>query len=395
MSFGAGVGTGLAELGHSTIGNLTIVNGTVIATSIDSGAGIGAAYGEYGTSSVETLTILNGNISAVAVTYGAGIGAGYVNRGNSTVQNLTIAGGTINASSWGYGSGIGAGVADTGLSFVDRLAIVGGRIIASSRDVAAIGDGTVWGKGRSEVNVLSFSGPVRLTLSARYPPSAIESRLIEFSNASIVATVPTSPALNFSVGVGTSFRFALLYENNGSALETLASFKAPFLQIASLTLPNADDWEFCVWQSVKQWCFVSDQGHNVRGLAISVPSDGSYFISVRSESFSGYLVDPNGDYAFRVFAGKGFFPSASFILGVSWPASPSPLASLEESTLTCSPSQIPASGKGRKVQIAAIAGSVAAGVVLASAIAFVVYRCLRRRPEVSSGALAVGNDYFV
>jgi hypothetical protein len=87
------------------------LNGNITASSSSSyglGSGIGSGRAEVGHSTVWKLTILNGNITASSSNGGAGIGAGNgVIGGSSLVRNLSIHGGMI--TSKGTFAGIGSG----------------------------------------------------------------------------------------------------------------------------------------------------------------------------------------------------------------------------------------------------------------------------------------------
>jgi hypothetical protein len=72
---GAGIGSGLASDGNSTVGSVTILNGNITASSPDGGAGIGAGYGSYAAISlIENLSILGGKITANGTLTGTGSG---------------------------------------------------------------------------------------------------------------------------------------------------------------------------------------------------------------------------------------------------------------------------------------------------------------------------------
>jgi ABC-type uncharacterized transport system YnjBCD ATPase subunit len=85
---------------ESVVENLTILDGLIIATSVD------------GRSAVTNLTINNGNISAFSSGSGAGIGTGLSSLFNwyqdsySVVTNLNISGGHIDTTGLS-GAGIG------------------------------------------------------------------------------------------------------------------------------------------------------------------------------------------------------------------------------------------------------------------------------------------------
>jgi hypothetical protein len=72
--------------------NLTIVNGEIFATAPRYGAGVGSGIGEVGSASVDRLTILGGTITASSERAGA-IGSGNtVTNGRSDVGVLTFSG---------------------------------------------------------------------------------------------------------------------------------------------------------------------------------------------------------------------------------------------------------------------------------------------------------------
>jgi hypothetical protein len=76
-SYSAGIGTGFALSGNSTVWNLMILNGDITASSSDGGAGIGTGYGESaceGRLFIEHLSVLGGKITANGTLTGIGSG---------------------------------------------------------------------------------------------------------------------------------------------------------------------------------------------------------------------------------------------------------------------------------------------------------------------------------
>ncbi|TBL81771.1 beta strand repeat-containing protein [Paenibacillus thalictri] len=121
---GSGIGAaGTRFAAISSVGNILISSGTITAiggnsiTSVDSngGSGIGSGFANGGgTSSAGSITILGGDITAAASPLrqgGAGIGAGSAQGADSTsmVQDITISNANVIATGSANGAGIGTG----------------------------------------------------------------------------------------------------------------------------------------------------------------------------------------------------------------------------------------------------------------------------------------------
>jgi hypothetical protein len=156
------VGSGwMVGSGKSTVDELSILNGTINATTSQDGAAIGSGYGHSsGTSCVGSLSIFGGQISA-ASRHGAGLGSGYADgSGISTVGTLDVFGGNISANSAQYGAGIGSGHASaSATSRVDTVNIFAGNITTIGMNGGAgIGSGDANSSATSTVSNLSIFG---------------------------------------------------------------------------------------------------------------------------------------------------------------------------------------------------------------------------------------------
>jgi hypothetical protein len=140
---GAGIGSGYAWNGFSTLNNLTIKNGTFNVTGLGSGPGIGSGFTDYGNSSVDNIVIENGVFAVVAGSYAAGIGTGYSNYGNSTINTLTILNGFFRINSSIGGAGIGTGYTRSGNSTLRSIRIANGVFeVAGGSNAPGMGSGS-------------------------------------------------------------------------------------------------------------------------------------------------------------------------------------------------------------------------------------------------------------
>jgi hypothetical protein len=154
----AGIGTGYANYGNSTVDEL-IVNSGVFYIWTDNAAGIGGGYsrGGNGGSMVQKL-LINGGSFDIDTAGGAGIGAGCSHWGDAAVGTITINGGSF--WMWAYvGSVIGAGSSYEGNSSVRSLTINGGTFdLNCTWQGAGIGGGYGSMAGNSSVGVLTING---------------------------------------------------------------------------------------------------------------------------------------------------------------------------------------------------------------------------------------------
>ena len=152
-TFGAAIGSDL----ESTCGNITIKDGTIVATIDESFAdkgqsaaiGAGGAFAKGKTSQCGTITIEGGNVTASSSYYGAAIGSGGVAQtgSRSICGDIIITGGTVTAYSRIFGAAIGTGLGQSDApSTCGNIHISGGTVNASVHETgrgAAIGCGFI------------------------------------------------------------------------------------------------------------------------------------------------------------------------------------------------------------------------------------------------------------
>ncbi|MBX9032727.1 beta strand repeat-containing protein [Gordonibacter massiliensis (ex Traore et al. 2017)] len=200
-----GIGSGYANTGDSTLSDVRIVNSTVVAQGGDSevqepqtkaddtlygigaGAGIGSGYADQGNSTVSGISIVGGSVTATAGTDTAtaggapGIGAGPAYHGVSTATGIALSGnveawgGATNAEGFGLGTlpAVGAGSA-TERATVDAA-------IVPVNDLRA----NAW-KGASAASARQF-----LTLAAE--PYALGNFEDAYLRVELVAPQPVDP----------------------------------------------------------------------------------------------------------------------------------------------------------------------------------------------------------
>ena len=133
----AGIGGNCNGIYGGSGGNVTIIGGTVTATSRN-GAGIGGGSGNYGGSG-GNVTISGGIVTATG-SNGAGIGGGSGNSTAGSGGSVTIYGGSVNASSTGS-AGIGGGRGNNTGGSGGTVTITGGSVTANGGSGAGIGGG--------------------------------------------------------------------------------------------------------------------------------------------------------------------------------------------------------------------------------------------------------------
>lgn len=177
----AGVQKNVTEGKEGSVGKLTIMGGTLIATGGTSGAGIGGGS----RSATANIEITGGSINAIGGHEAAGIGGGFYSRGS----NITISGGTVYAAGGNAGAGIGgsftagtditisggtvtalggdraAGIGGGAQAECRNIRITGGKVTASGQDGGAgIGSGAnIFVSGQNARNITISGGTVIAT----------------------------------------------------------------------------------------------------------------------------------------------------------------------------------------------------------------------------------------
>lgn len=150
-TFGAAIGSDY----QSTCGNITIKDGTIVATIDENFAdygqsaaiGAGGAFTKDKTSQCGNITIEGGNVTASSSYHGAAIGSGGAGQtgSRSICGDIIITGGTVTAYSRAFGAAIGTGLGQSDApSTCGNIHISGGTVNASVHETgtgAAIGCG--------------------------------------------------------------------------------------------------------------------------------------------------------------------------------------------------------------------------------------------------------------
>jgi hypothetical protein len=137
----AGIGSGFVQTGFAMMDVIRISGGSVFARSrLGSAIGGGEAT-NGGLTSVRQILITGGDVVAIGWDAACGIGSGRTSNGNSTIGMIDITGGNLYVEAHD-GAGIGSGYAYEGNSFVGRIHVSNGNITAIVRENgAAIGSG--------------------------------------------------------------------------------------------------------------------------------------------------------------------------------------------------------------------------------------------------------------
>jgi hypothetical protein len=201
---------------------------------------------------------------------------------------------------------------------------MGGKIRANGT-LAGIGSG---GEG-GEVKLLRFSGNAVLTCDANVSKFPVNASSIVISNASLMFITPRNRLFGVSPSNSNLFKLVILYESlTNQPQESLWKLNATFLQIGNLTIPQSNDWIFCV----------SDVGHNdcfpmrssvVKSLIVSVPSVGNYSIRAFNNATSGFLETEEGVSILSVALNYSFFSKCHFVPDATATVAPSGSPSAE------------------------------------------------------------------
>jgi hypothetical protein len=329
-SGGAGIGAGRALLGNSSILNLTISAGRYSSIS-DEGAGIGCGAADFGSSSISSLTIENGVFDIVS-SNAAGIGTGRANHGESTIATLSIKNGFFTV--WAQnGAAIGTGPGESGRSAVANLTIEEAVINATASGAAGIGSIitnysasrilslTVLGESIIATAPIGIGGNVgQLQFGssgiASYVHLECSSALSCLSAPSVVATdvgldivTNTSTLFDYSLNMRLSFHAVDLYSqylhNSWPELDA----EMPMLHIASIGGIHRERWTPLIIRPadpegsirIEIWML---QG--IQGFAVSLPNSGDFEI----ESRNGHICH-NNSRIFSVGNNESYFEEAN------------------------------------------------------------------------------------
>jgi hypothetical protein len=305
-SFGSGIGGGYIASGESTIGDITIVNSTINATSLSNGCGVGSSSGGKGSASVQHISISHSTVIASASQYGSGIGAGYWTSATaqSTTEEITITDSVIISSGSANGPSIGAGHLG---SRVDSLKFFGHNIVNS-------------------------------TSTANFPQ--INATSILLCNASVVFVAPSMPVFSSPPLNDGWFDLVVFYrQQTPTLMELISSLVCPFLHIQKFDLPGYLMGTMCISEDCFHHCF---EGYtsDVLSAVISVPSPGNYTLPATLNGISGFLETPQNISVFTIL-GNGANVSIARFAVASASMTPNGCALSPRTVVTRSPDARP------------------------------------------------------
>jgi hypothetical protein len=292
---GAGIGSGTAWNGNSTVGRVTILNGTIRARAWK-GAGIGGGFGFKGNSTVFELIIANGNVRTAVMENGAGIGGGSVGAaegGRAEVHNLSILDGNITAGGTTAGIGSGYPAGNEGVS-VGTMSIMNGSLkfvaTASGPGITAIGPVTIW-NGVFDCTALMigvdcFSAP------------------LTFANGSTTVIAKSGKVLAPASGARALGSSELHFEYLASSVEENLT-GVPLIHLGSIPVPVRTRYLLNITgidEDTQNFSreVVFDAGR-VQGCAFSVGPLGDYTISAESATLGLHVpLSLDGNLSFAV-----------------------------------------------------------------------------------------------
>jgi hypothetical protein len=254
---------------NSSVGNISIQNGTFTATG-SSGAGIGSGEGSSNSnSSVGNISIQNGTFTATG-SYGAGIGSGSAySNSNSSVGNISIQNETFNANG-ASGAGIGSGRAGSGgIANVESIFIIDGQINSTGSNAAGIGGGYVKDSGLSTVGVLVISGGSITALGSGGAAGIGGGYSLSYS-------VPPVSVKTIVINGGS---FNLTSSGSGAAIGSggwNGSTTSPFISIRNLSISGGT---FHLWSGLGAGVGAGGSNFNSSGVITDLSVlGGSFFI---------------------------------------------------------------------------------------------------------------------
>jgi hypothetical protein len=192
------------------------------------------------------------------------------------------------------------------------------RINASGlRGGAGIGPGFSHGIEPTELELLVFSGTVRILCDAAVYRRPIEATTIHVGSASIVITALESPVFGSTVASIDTFDMLIYYVEPAVRYnEPFSGMCAKWLLVGRLLLPEQGLWDFCVSEPKIKFAKCFDMNVTaLSGFMVSLPGRGTYDINATRPDFFGFLQPFPGEEHFAVGwapyvtpAGKFFFP---------------------------------------------------------------------------------------
>jgi hypothetical protein len=277
------------------------MSGNITASSSSYGSGIGSGLGEIGNSTVVNLTIVSGNITANSSSYGSGIGSGQgIQSGSSTVEFLSVLGGTIRSDGVLVGIGSGGEGSET-------------RRVTFSGTVAVIcnADGTKFPINASSI-LLSDASLIFVTQGDRL--FGVSPSHEGWLNLTILYGSTTSPEAEPLLGLNA----AILQIGN-------LSFNPPIDWHGSAALPCT----FCISRAGDGGCIAthSTEVTEVESAVLSLPSSGSYSIRAMLDGWIGVFETPEGVSLVNISSNFTFIEEGQLVWFQAMTSSPSPTAS--------------------------------------------------------------------
>jgi hypothetical protein len=313
------------------------MNGYIFASG-STGAGIGSGSAHLGVTTVTDLAILGGSISAASLVSGAGIGAGTAsNWSSSTVATLRIANARITASGQ-QGAGIGVGWISGAFSTLPPTA----------RAQSA----------KSTTDTLILSGSLFLACNGSL--SAIQASKIVASDVSIMGQTRSPPYFGSGLSVNGQFELAIMYytATTGITEQYLSLPGLSYLQVGRAFLPLDWTWDMCLWSPLYAHPFLFDSSRTLSFLSSVIPNQ-NYLIAASLDRISVRL-DSDTSSSFFVGPAPLFVPEVHWVLQGTATQSQTPSTSLSPA-----PSQTPGpAGLSIEVIVGISIGGAAALIIV-------------------------------
>jgi hypothetical protein len=339
---GAGIGAALTYAnGHSIVGNVSISH-CVINASSRAGAGIGTGNAESGNSTISSLTIENAIVRAASIVNGSAIGGGPASQagttgpaGNSTIDRLVIRNSSVTALSL-HGAAIGSGVTTVGFSLARQIEI------ADSSIVAITPNGSAFGSAVTVYSRLTFKGALAIESdSSRLLPSISGLASVTLDHAHLTAR--TTSDIFFGLAPILNNATLLIVYAVPSLSEPLAAL--PVLHIGRVDWNGfaATHLTFATSGGSETFAIASAQA---AGFLVSLRRTGTYTASFESNGAVRFL-SFHGSQSFTVNPGENYYGEVTVVTPP--PPSQRPNATPGRSELSAhrSPTESPAPTRER------------------------------------------------
>jgi hypothetical protein len=320
----AGYGSGIGAGYRATLSNLTVLNSNVTAVCTGSDNIRGSALGPGSSARINSVTISSSRLGAICsggYVSGSALGGG----ARASLENLWLIGANASANCSGStvaGAGIGTGEEGE----INQLVILGGHAKASysgGHPGVALGPGTWASMGNLTITNCNLSAgytgasgtgigrgvsaelkTVRLSGHVTLKTASVNAGSILTSNETDLLIITNGTAV-FKAGVlSTQGSLDLVIQYGEPMTEdpaVLSHLSSPWLRLETVAETPEGEMRWCLRDRSRSGCARSFYNlvSRLRGLTVSVPTEGRFEIFVEGRGVSGYIVAA-GDREFNL-----------------------------------------------------------------------------------------------